>query len=142
MSSKHKPIFAYCVYHVAIVPKKTAREFYAGMFRSLQRCVEAAAGKIEGVRIGKVEAEPDHLYINLLIPPRYPVSEVISQIKMRPHAMIRKAAVAKGLLRENADYKTWCAGYYVSTAQKHNDQEVSEYAETALADDEQMEART
>ena len=97
MSSKHKPIFAYCVYHVAIVPKKTAREFYAGMFRSLQRCVEAAAGKIEGVRIGKVEAEPDHLYINLLVPPRYPVSEVISQIKMRPHAMIRKAAVAKGV---------------------------------------------
>ena len=85
MSSKHKPVFAYCVYHAAIVPKKTAREFYAGMSRSLQRCVETAAGKIEGVKIGKVEAELDYLYISLFIPPRYPVSEVISQIKMRTH---------------------------------------------------------
>ena len=142
MSSKHKPIFAYCVYHVAIVPKKTAREFYAGMSRSLPRCVEAATGKIEGVKIGKVEAEPDYLYISLFIPPRYAVSEVISQIKMRTHAMIRKAAISKGLLWENADYKTWCAGYYVTTAQGRSNQEIAEYVKTALADDERMEVHT
>ena len=141
MSSKHKPIYAYCVYHVAVVPKKTAREFYAGMSRSLQRCVEAAAGKIEGVKIGKVEADPDHLYISLFIPPRYSVSEVISQIKMRTHAMIRKAAISKELLDKKDDCKTWCAGYYVSTAQGRNNQEIAEYVRTALADDERMGVR-
>lgn len=139
MSNKHKPIFAYCVYHVAIVPRATAREFYAGMSRSLCRCVEAAAGKIEGVKVGGVDTEPDHMYINLFIPPQHAVSEVISKIKMRAHAMIRKAAISKGLLGERDDYKTWCAGYYVSTAQGRNNQEIAEYVRTALADDERMD---
>lgn len=102
--------------------------------RAMRHGVEAAAGKIKGVKIGKVEIEPDYLYINLFIPPRYSVSEVISQIKMRTRAMIRKAAISKGLLPENADYKTWCAGYYVSTAQGRSNQEIAEYIRTALAD--------
>ena len=141
MSNKHKPIYAYCAYHIAIVPKTTAREFYAGMSRSLCRCVEVAAGKIEGVKVGMVDTEPDHMYINLFIPPQHAVSGVISQIKMRAHATIRKAAISKGLLCEKDDYKTWCAGYYVSTAQGRNNQEIAEYVKTALADDERMEAR-
>ena len=141
MSNKHKPIYAYCVYHVAIVPKTTAREFYTGMSRSLCSCVEVAAGKIEGVKVGTVDTELDHMYINLFIPPQHAVSGVISQIKMRAHAMIRKAAISKGLLHEKDDYKTWCAGYYVSTAQGRNNQEIAEYVKTALADDERMEAR-
>ena len=141
MSNKHKPIYAYCVYHVAIVPKTTAQEFYAGMSRPLCRCVEVAAGKIEGVKVGTVDTELDHMYINLFIPPQHAVSGVISQIKMRAHATIRKAAISKGLLGEKDDYKTWCAGYYVSTAQGRNNQEIAEYIKTALADDERMEAR-
>ena len=141
MSNKHKPIYAYCVYHVVIVPKMTARKFYAGMSPSLCRCVEVAAGKIEGVRVGMVDTELDHMYINLFIPPQHAVSGVISQIKMRAHAMIRKAAISKGLLGEKDDYKTWCAGYYVSTAQGRNNQEIAEYVRTVLADDERMEAR-
>ena len=141
MSNKHKPIYAYCVYHVVIVPKTTARKFYAGMSRSLCRCVEVAAGKIEGVKVGGVDTEPDYMYISLSIPPQHAVSGVISQIKMRAHAMIRKAAIAKGLLNEKDDYKTWCAGYYVSTAQGRNNPEIAEYVRTALADDERMEAR-
>lgn len=138
MSNKHKPIFAYCVYHIAIVPKTTAREFYAGMSRSLCRCVEVATRKIEGVKVGTVDTEPDHMYINLFIPPQHAVSGVISQIKMRTHAMIRKAAISKGLLNEKGDYKTWCAGYYVSTAQGRNNQEIAEYVKTALDDDARM----
>ena len=141
MSNKHKPIYAYCVYHVAIVPKTTAREFYAGIPHSLCRCVEVAAGKIDGVKVGTVDTELDHMYINLFIPPQHAVSGVISQIKMRAHAMIRKAAVSRGLLGEKDDYKTWCAGYYVSTAQGRNNTEIAEYIKTALADDERMEAR-
>lgn len=141
MSNKHKPIYAYCAYHVAVVPKTTAREFYAGVSRSLCRCVEVAAGKIEGVKVGGVDTELDHMYTNLFVPLQHAVSGVISQIKMRAHAMIRKAAVSKGLLGEKDDYKTWCAGYYVSTAQGRNNQEIAEYVRTALADDERMEAR-
>lgn len=141
MSNKHKPIFAYCTYCVVIVPKMTAREFYAGMFRPLQRCVELAAGKIEGVKVGRVDTEHDHMYINLFIPPQHAVSGVISQVKMRTHAMIRKAAIFKGLLGEKDDYKTWCAGYYVSTAQGRNNTEIAEYVRTALADDARMGVR-
>lgn len=141
MSNKHKPIYAYCVYHVAIIPKKTARKLYASMSRSLCRCVEVAAGKIEGVKVGGVDAEPDYMYIKLFIPPQHAVSEVISQIKMRTHAMIRKDAVSRGTLDEKDDYKTWCAGYYVSTAQGRNNQEITEYVRMALADDARMEVR-
>lgn len=140
MSNKHKPIYAYCAYHIVIVPKKTAREFYAGMYRPLCRCVEISAGKIEGVKVGKVDTEPDYMYLDLFIPPRYAVSEVISQIKMRTHAMIRKAAISKGLLGEKDDYKTWCAGYFVDIRRRNN-QEIAEYVKTALADDEQMAER-
>lgn len=141
MSNKHKPIYAYCAYHIVIVPKATAREFYAGMSRSLCRCVEVAVGKIEGVKVSMVDTEPDHMYISLFIPPQHAVSGVISQIKMRAHAMIRKAAISKGLLSEKDDFRTWCSGYFVSTAQGRNNQEIVEYVKTALADDERMEAR-
>ena len=65
MSNKHKPIYVYCAYHIAIVPKITARKFYACMSRSLCRCVEVAAGKTEGVKVGGVDTELDHMYINL-----------------------------------------------------------------------------
>ena len=141
MSNKHKPIYAYCAYHIAIVPKTTAREFYAGMSRSLCRCVEVAAGKIEGVKVGMVDTEPDHMYISLFIPPQHAVSWVISQIKIRTHAMTREAAISRGTLDEKDNYKTWCAGYYISTAHRRNNQEIAEYIKTALADDERMEAR-
>ena len=94
MSSKNKTLYAHCVYHVVIVPKTTARGLYAGMSRPLRGCVEAAAGKIEGVKIGRVEIKLDYMYINLFIPPRYAVSEVISQIKMRTHGIIRNTSVS------------------------------------------------
>ena len=139
MNSKYKSIYAHCVYHVAIVPKETARKLYAGVSRPLRGCVEEAARKIEGVKIGRVDTEPDYMHISLFIPPKYPVSEVISQIKMRTHAMIRKAHISTGTL-SSGEYKTWCAGYYVSTAQGRNDAEIAEYVKKALADDEHMEA--
>lgn len=140
MSNKNKPIYAYCAYSIVVVPKPAAREFYSAVSRSLCRCVEVAAGKIEGVKVGTVDTELDHMHINLFIPPQHAVSGVISQIKMRVHAMIRKAAISKGLLGEKDDYKTWCAGYFVDTRGRNN-QEIAEYIKTALADDERMEAR-
>lgn len=141
MSSKHKPIYAYCAYHVAIVPKRSSQKLYDGMSRPLRGCVEEAAGKIEGVKVGRVETAPDFMYVSLFIPPRYAVSEVISQIKMRTHGLIRSAYISRGLLSKG-EYRTWCPGYYVSTVQGRNDAEIAEYVKTALADDERLEACT
>lgn len=140
MSNKHKPIFACCAYRVVIVPKTAARRFYAGMSNQLQRCVETAAGKIESVKIAEVDASPIYMRIDLLIPPQHAVSEVISQIKMRTHAMIRKTAVSRGMLGEKDDYKTWCSGYYVATANVRGNQRIAKYVQAALADDERMAA--
>lgn len=136
MSSK--TIWAYCAYQVVIVPKKAARGLYTGMFRPLQRCVEIAAGKFSGVQVGRVNTEPDHMYITLFIPPQYAVSEVISQIKMRTQAMIYKISVSKGLLLEGDGFSAWCAGYYVSTAPKRNAQEITKYVTESLAEDARM----
>lgn len=134
-----KTIWARCAYQVVIVPRKAARGLYTGMFRPLQRCVEIAAGKFAGVQVGRVDTEPDHMYITLFIPPKYAVSEVISAVKMRTNAMVYKISVTKGHLREGDDFRAWCAGYYVSTNQKRNRQEIAEYIREALAEDERAE---
>lgn len=142
MSNKHKPISACCAYRAIIVPKRAARKFYAGMADSLQRCVEAAAGKIEGVKIASVDAEPVHMCIKLIVPPQHAVSEVVSQIKMRTHSMVRKAAISRGMIGEKDDFKTWIPGYFIISVPIRNSPEIAEYVKAALADDERMEVRT
>ena len=91
------------------------------------------------MKVGVIEATSDFMYVSLFIPPWYVVSEVISQIKMRCHALIRNACISRGLL-SGGKYRMWCPGYYVSTAQQRNDAEIAEYVKAALADDEHMEA--
>lgn len=133
--SKNKSVYAHCVYQTVIVPRKEAAGYYAEMFRPLQRCVEIAAGNFAGVRIGNVVTEPDYLYINLLIPPQHAVSTVISAVKMRTHAMLRKSSITKGFIRENDDFRAWCDGYYVSTANKRDVKEIATFVAKSLADD-------
>lgn len=142
MSNKHKTTFACCAYRVIIVPKLTARRFYVGIPSQLQRCVEIAAEKIEGVKIAEVEAAPSYMRINLIVPPQHAVSGVISQLKMRTHAMTRKIAISRGMLDEKDDYKTWCSGYHVVTANVRLGPKIAEYVRAAIEDDERMEART
>lgn len=135
----NKVVWTRCVFEVVIVPRKAACEYYTRMFHPLKRCVETGAGKFKGVQVGRMRTEPDHLYIVLCVPPQFAVGEIISQIKMRCHHMIRKASIARGFISETDDFKTWCPGFYVNTDQRRNRQEIAEFVREALAEDERME---
>ena len=67
-----------------------------------------------GCEIIKYNIQVDHIHMVMIIPPKYAVSDVIAQIKMRTSSELRKKFdwLKRRYWRENV---VWSPGYFVST---------------------------
>lgn len=104
------------------------------MSRHFQRCAEKAVERFPGAKVGTVTPDVNYLHVTMLIPPQYVVSEVVSAIKMRVGNMLRKSALSNGDLEEGEDFRAWCNGYYVTTSNKRDEQEISRFVAKSLSE--------
>jgi putative transposase len=70
--------------------------------------------QMPGCEIVKYNIQVDHIHMVMIIPPKYAVSDVIAQIKMKASRELRKKFgwLKKWYWRENV---VWLLGFFVST---------------------------
>jgi len=69
---------------------------------------------LPGCEIIECSIQKDHIHMVMIIPPKYPVSEVIGKIKCQTASKLRKkfSWLSKVYWKENI---VWSPGYFVST---------------------------
>ena len=127
--------YSRCLYQAVLVPRSEVKGFYIGMSRHFQRCAEKAVEGLVGVKVGTVTPKADYLHITLLVPPQHVVSDVVSKIKMRIANMIYLSAIENGDLEEGKAFRAWCRGFYITTDNRRDEQEISRFVAKSLSED-------
>ena len=100
-------------FHVVWIPKYR-KKILKG---DLQRLVKKHLGDIQkhhpDIEIEKYSVQKDHVHLIIVIPPKYPVSEIIGKIKANPTREIRRRfAWVKKVYWHN---EFWSPGFFSST---------------------------
>lgn len=85
-----------------------------GFAKYTEKVVRELADKIEGVEIGELNIQVDHVHILILIPPKYAVAKVVEILKSNSTKLVRK----KFPWFDKPYFNTsslWSTGYFVST---------------------------
>ena len=120
-----------CKYHIVFAPKYRRKVFYQEK--------RAEVGKIlrqlcewKGVRLLERKVCPDHVHIQLEIPPKMSVSGFMGYLKGKSSTMLyEKFGELKYKYRSR---EFWCRGYYVDTVGK-NAGRIAEYIKHQLEED-------
>jgi putative transposase len=80
----------------------------------LEKTLSESTEQIPGCEIIKYNIQVDHIHMVMIIPPKYAVSDVVAQIKIRTSSELRKEFgwLHKRYWRENV---VWSPGFFVST---------------------------
>ena len=101
-----------CKYHVVWIPKCRQKVLYGRLRQHLGELLKNLA-KQQGCQILEGHLRPDHIHIQISIPPKVSVSKVIGFIKGKSVIAIARTYVGR---RKNfAGQSFWARGYYVST---------------------------
>ena len=127
----------YCVYkteyHIVWTPRYRRKIFVAGVKQYVEKLLPHIEGLEEDIEVIRVNVQPDHLHIVIVIPPRVSVADVIGYMK----AQSSKAIKAKfPFLRKTYSGKEgiWSRGYCVSCI-GINEKEIFAYVEYQSKED-------
>ncbi len=104
-------------YHIVWIPKYRRRILNPGLRGYLKKLFPKVLRSIPGcelIELIEYSIEVDHIYMIMIIPPKYSVSDVIGQIKSQSASSLRKKFpwLSKVYWKENI---VWSPGYFVST---------------------------
>ena len=101
-------------YHIVWIPKYRQRILNPGVSAYLGELFPKIIEQMPGCEIVKYNIQVDHIHMVMIIPPKYAVSDVIAQIKMKTSRELRKKFgwLKKRYWRENV---VWSPGFFVST---------------------------
>ncbi|MDP2919836.1 MAG: IS200/IS605 family transposase [Dehalococcoidia bacterium] len=101
-------------YHIVWIPKYRQRILNSGVREYLGKLFPKILEQMPGCEIITYNIQVDHIHMVMIIPPKYAVSDVVAQIKMRTSSELRKKFgwLHKRYWRENV---VWSPGYLVST---------------------------
>jgi len=102
-----------CKYHIVWAPKFRAKLFENVKYRQEVRRVIRMICKWKKIEILEGNVQHDHIHMCIIIPPTYSISYVMSMIKGKSSAWLRKKY--KKLKRACGAHSLWARGYYVST---------------------------
>ena len=101
-------------YHLVWIPKYRRRILNPGLRGYLRKLFPKIMKSLPGCEIIECSIQIDHIHMVTIIPPRYPVSEVIDKIKCQTASKLRKmfSWLSKVYWKENI---VWSPEYFVST---------------------------
>ena len=87
-------------YHLVWIPKYCRRILNPGLRGYLRKLFPKIMKSLPGCEIIECSIQIDHIHMVMIIPPRYPVSEVIGKIKCQTTSKLRKkfSWLSKGIL--------------------------------------------
>lgn len=102
-------------YHIVWVTKYRHRVLKPAYFKKrVEQVLQDIAGRIVGVEIVELNAQPEHVHMVAIIPPKYAVAKVIEILKGQSAKVMRREIE----WFEKPYYDTpslWSVGYFVST---------------------------
>jgi len=102
-------------YHIVWVTKYRHRVLKPANFKiKVEELIRDIAGRIVGVEVVELNAQPEHVHLVAIIPPKYAVAKVVEIIKSQSAKVMRKEI---GWF-DKPYYDTpslWSVGYFVST---------------------------
>lgn len=104
-----------CKYHVVFIPKYRRRALFGQLRKELGRVFAELARRKE-CEIIRGSLQPDHVQMEISVPPKYAVAQVIGYIKGK--SAIWVARTYGGRKRNFVGEHFWARGYYVSTVGK------------------------
>ncbi|MCZ7586338.1 MAG: IS200/IS605 family transposase [Deltaproteobacteria bacterium] len=124
-----------CKYHVVFIPKYRRKRLFGELrrdlgevFRTLARQKECAV--LEG------HLMPDHVHMQISIPPKYAVAQVVGYIKGK--SAIHIARTYSNVRRNFVGQHFWARGYFVSTVGR-DEKTIREYIRRQEAEDKRQE---
>ena len=102
-------------YHIVWVRKYRHRVLNPANFkRRVEEIIQDVGGRIVGVEIVELHAQPEHVHMVVIIPPKYAVAKVVEILKSQ------SAKVMRGEIKwlDKPYYDTpslWSVGYFVTT---------------------------
>ncbi|MHB9023051.1 MAG: IS200/IS605 family transposase [Armatimonadota bacterium] len=101
-----------CKYHVVFIPKYRRKVLFGQLRRELGRVLAALARQQE-CAIVRGSLQPDHVHMEISIPPKYAVSQVIGYLKGKSAIWIARTYGRKQ--RNFVGEHFWARGFFVST---------------------------
>jgi len=98
-------------YHIVWIPKYRWKILKPGVASYLKKIIVSyLADNIPDVQLEEFNAQPDHVHILIVIPPKYAISTIVQ--KLKSHTSLK--------LKQNFDYlkprpAVWSTGYFVSS---------------------------
>ena len=101
-------------YHIVWIPKYRQRILNPEVKAYLEKLFPKILEQMPDCEIIKYNIQPDYIHIVMIIPPKYAVSDVVAQLKMRTSSELRKKFgwLHRRYWRENV---VWSPGFFVST---------------------------
>ena len=102
-------------YHIVWVTKYRYHVLKPAYFKDrVETTLKDVARRIVGVEIIELNAQPEHVHLVVVIPPRYAVSKVVEILKSQSAKVLRKEI--EWLDKPYYDTPSlWSVGYFVST---------------------------
>ena len=104
----------YAQYHIVISTKYRRKVLKAGMGDYLQRKVLQVSKFHPEIELIEVNTDLDHIHLQVSIPPKYSVSEVVKMIKAHTGSAMRKKFPFLDKVYWGVE-GIWSIGYFVST---------------------------
>jgi putative transposase len=101
-------------YHIVWIPKYRHRILNPAVKGYLMKLFPKVMEQLPECEIIKINIQPDHIHVVMIIPPKYAVSTVVGKIKGMTSSLLRK----KYDWLKNKYWKdniVWSPGYFVST---------------------------
>ncbi|MEZ5404772.1 MAG: IS200/IS605 family transposase [Verrucomicrobiia bacterium] len=101
-------------YHVVWVCKYRRRILKPGVCEYLRKVMPKLLRSMPGVEVETIGFDQDHLYMVMIIAPKYSIAVVMAQLKSQSASKMRKAFewLQKVYWQENV---VWSPGYFVSS---------------------------
>ena len=127
-----------CKYHIVFAPKYRRKIIYGQLKRDIANILSMLC-KRKGVKIVEAEVCPDHVHMQVEIPPKVAISSFMGYLKGKSSLMIYEKYPELRYKYRNREF--WCRGYYVDTAGK-NAKKIEEYIRHQLDEDKAGEQLT
>lgn len=102
-------------YHIVWVTKYRHRALNPAIFKSrTEEIIKDIALRIAGVEIVELNAQPEHVHLVAIIPPKYAVAKVVEILKSQSAKVVRKEIQWLDKLYYDTP-SLWSVGYFVST---------------------------
>ena len=102
-------------YHIVWVTKYRHRVLNPANFKKrVEEVIKEIAGRIVGMEVVELNAQPEHVHMLAIIPPKYAIAKVVEIIKSRSAKVMR----SEYAWFDKPYYDTpsfWSVGYFVST---------------------------